>query len=132
VALTPQEEFRLFNLGKAIDFALEGLRSAILINGAAAIALLTFASGNKTTIAASLKCSLLAFGLGVFISTIAMLLAYIAQLMFAEIDNTGHAEGKRNTAGRLGDIFQALGALCFLIAMVAFLIGMWSASTAIL
>ena len=130
MSLTPQEELRRFHLGKAIDFALEGLRSAILINGAAAIALLTFAS-NKVPISTALRPSLWAFGFGVLISTIAMLIAYIAQLLFADMTFTGLADAKRKNAEWWALALRWAGAAFFLAAMIAFILGICTASVAI-
>ena len=131
MALTPQDEFRLFNLGKAVDFAVEAFRSTILINGGAAIALLAFASADAHLNPAGLKRSLVRFGIGALVATLGLVIAYVAQLLFADASHVGLTEPKRKSAEGWATCLRFAGAACFFLSVVAFVAGVITASKAI-
>lgn len=112
-----------------INFATLAIKSLILVNGAAAIALLTFVghlwAGDPNGLAAprlahELKCSFILFGAGVGTGVLCAGLSYLAQAFFVErIPHNG-----RNWCG---EIFRALAVLSAVASFGAFLWGGWDA-----
>lgn len=111
------------NLKGAISLGTEALKSLILINGAAAIALLTFCANtarlpdNKV----ALYASLISFAVGVGLSMSAFIAAYLAQL---DVATTGG--GKREVTVR----WWAIG--FGIAATVAFFVGVGTAALALI
>ncbi|MPZ59025.1 MAG: hypothetical protein GEU91_21565 [Rhizobiales bacterium] len=86
------DDWQQFNIREGIEFARQGLRTLILINGGAAVALLAFLSRSNEggfDINAGLRWSLVTFALGTLTATGAYLAAYLSQLYFAEQNVTG-------------------------------------------
>ena len=86
------------NLKGAISLAIEGLKALILINGGAAIGILTFygntlKDGNNLHIAkCTISTALNTFGFGVGSAIFAFILAYLSQLISATAQSPNTAE----------------------------------------
>ena len=98
----------------AIQFALAAVRGTILINGAAAVALLTFigqyasaSDGKFAAVAVSLATSLYWFGLGAFLGVLVAALSYVAQIAFA------HEFTKWGEVFRIPAVLAAIGGMLF-------------------
>jgi hypothetical protein len=84
-----------FNLEKAITYAVEAIKAAMLLNGGAAIALLTLvgavgkgsAGGVQINIGAA-RWAIFLFGCGMFAAALAFAAGYLAQVEYSEHDKT--------------------------------------------
>jgi ABC-type nickel/cobalt efflux system permease component RcnA len=81
-----------WHLEQGIKFAIEGIKALTIINGAAAIALMTFGTAQRSFSPATIQ--VLVFAVGAGISVAVFVLAYKTQLEYgnAELNN---AEEKR-------------------------------------
>lgn len=83
--MTPDQEW---HWGEGTKYAIEGMKALLLLNGGAAIALLTFignrapAAAVKPIIAAAVGNSLLSFGVGTVSAASVFILAYLTQLHY--------------------------------------------------
>ena len=83
--MTPDQEC---HWGEGTKYAIEGMKALLLLNGGAAIALLTFignrapAAAVKPIIAAAVGNSLLSFGVGTVSAASVFILAYLTQLHY--------------------------------------------------
>ncbi len=89
-----QFEWRLENAKGAIKFAESGLRSLILVNGAAATVLLNFYSSFQGDAVArhALHGGLMAFGHGVLAAVVSSVCAYLYQRFIATTDSDKKAD----------------------------------------
>lgn len=71
--------------GEGIKFAHELLKSLLIINGAAAIAMLTFI-GNVRLLNGQIVLGMVSFGLGVVAAVVAMFGAYLTQLHYGNAE----------------------------------------------
>jgi hypothetical protein len=69
---------------QGIKYAIEAIKAALLLNGAAAIALMTFANYHKFT--GSLLTAVIIFVVGAFCSVIAFYAAYLTQLQYGNAE----------------------------------------------
>lgn len=67
-----------------ISMAELSLKSSIVINGGAAVAILTFVGNSKIVDKSQLVFGLLSFSLGVFLASVATLFGYLAQNNYLE------------------------------------------------
>ncbi|MFD3283846.1 hypothetical protein ACE41O_12040 [Alteromonas macleodii] len=104
-----------------IQMAELALKSSIMINGGAAVALLTFVGNSKAEDKTFLVYSLFAFSLGVLFGAISALLAYLAQNHFMEQINNNESPSD-NQAHKI----SAIGAIS--LSYLAFFIGILLAS----
>lgn len=84
--MADESDFQLQNSAKAIEFARDGIRSGILINGGGAVAVLALLSGQGASVSLNIKTvksGLWYFAVGVLVAFIACVVAYIAQTLFA-------------------------------------------------
>jgi hypothetical protein len=112
---------------QGIKYAVEGIRTALLLNGAAAIALLTF-TANTHNISSRVICAIALFALGAMASALAFPAAYLAQLEY------GNAELPNADKGRIWEKAQRWNwiAICILVVSIAlFLVGAVLAALAI-
>lgn len=105
------------------NFARDAIRNAVLINGAAAIALLTFLGHDQVNSVADttkLTSALMSFGFGVAAAAVCSLLAYIFQTTNREVSEWRI----------LGEVLRIVAVLSGVGAIVFFIRGLWIASTA--
>jgi hypothetical protein len=106
-----------------IDYALSAFRSALILNGAAAIALLSFVGAQKNLLAVStaLMSGLAAFALGAVFATVGLCFSYLAQSnftkQFAENINVAPKNGMRL---RLAAIVCAIASIASFCGGLAF------------
>jgi hypothetical protein len=108
-----------------ISFAIELFKILALINGGAAIALLSFVGANRAEIGdiEGFKTALIGFALGVICVPLALMMGYFTQFaMFYE----GEGRFKR----RYHLVWLAFGLLFVLLSGAAFVIATWQAANA--
>lgn len=123
------------SLEGTINLATTTLRSLFLLNGAAAISILTFAGNNSSTNAAK---SLLTLGVkwfvaGLVLCVLSMVAAYFSQqLVTYRIghENTGDDVAARQTYGREKNAI-ALSVLLFFLSLGSFVYGAFQAANAL-
>ena len=91
----PNSDWQRYNIDQAIRYSIEAVKSVLLLNGAAAIALLAFMGANAgkedplVEVSIELfKLALMCFGGGASLCALTFLFAYIAQLFFAGIHSS--------------------------------------------
>lgn len=72
---------------QGIKYAVEGIKTSLLLNGAAAIALMTFANTHEAF--GGMKLALFLFSLGAIVSAIAFMGAYYSQLNYGNAEVPG-------------------------------------------
>jgi hypothetical protein len=115
-----------------IQIALELLKTLVLINGGAAVALLAYlgtlaAHDAKSGYPPSIKCALLCFASGVLAATSAFMIAYLTQLRLYQEERERHM-GKPFRS--LHSIGITIGTILILASASAFGAGCWIAATA--
>ncbi len=91
----PNSDWQRYNIDQAINYSIEAIKSVLLMNGAAAIALLAFLGANTgkedplVEVSIELfKLALMCFGGGASLCGLTFFFAYIAQLFFAGINSS--------------------------------------------
>ena len=80
-------------------FAVEGIKTLTILNGAAAIALMTFGTALKS-FTTSMVASLILFALGAGLSVFVFVIAYMTQLEYGNAElMTERAYGERGSVG---------------------------------
>jgi hypothetical protein len=97
-------------------FAVEGIKTSLLLNGAAAIALMTFA--NAHTISVTVRFGILLFAVGAMFSAIAFLAAYFTQLEYGNAEVPGMTPEQHIQAWKKGER-RNLAAILFVLLSVA-------------
>jgi hypothetical protein len=105
-----------------IRFADITVRSLLILNGGAALALFTMA-GNADKLGIKekfpdLSYMALCFGMGAALGVLTAGLAYLTQLMFVELT-------PEERAARWGTWFRVLAVLCAILSWSAFVYGLW-------
>jgi len=124
--MADESDFQLQNSAKAIDFAREAIRSGILINGGAAVAVLALLSGEGATARfdpSSIWCALISFAFGVLAAYIACPIAYVAQTLFAA-HNAARIAGKE-TSDCAAICLSAAGVILIVISILSFTAGVF-------
>ncbi len=108
-------------------FAELAVRSLLLLNGGAALAVITFASssiGSATPAAAKLLGALIyLFDTGAALSLVTAGAAYLSQLCFTEFNDNPTIEWYR------GGGFRIIGIVAFFLGLAAFVAGIHTAGT---
>jgi len=121
-----ESDFQLQNSAQAIEYAREAIRSGILINGGAAVAVLALLSGERTLSNFNVNAiwwALIAFAVGVLAAFIACAVAYGAQTLFA-MHNADRIAGKTSSDRNAKRVSAAAVGLIFICA-VCFGVGVW-------
>ena len=127
----PNSDWQRYNIDQAIKYSIEAVKSVLLMNGAAAIALLAFMGANAgkedPLVEVSIeifKLALMCFGGGASLCALTFLFAYIAQLFFAGINSS-------ETHVWPANLFRLLALICFVSAIVMFGVGVYVAAEAL-
>lgn len=124
--MADESDFQLQNSAQAIEFAREAIRSGILINGGAAVAVLALLSGENTASRFDVNAiwwALAAFAIGVLASFIACAVAYWAQTLFT-MNNARRVAGQ--PASDRNAIFVSGTAVGLIVlCAISFGIGLW-------
>jgi hypothetical protein len=108
-----------------IRFAEMSVRSLLILNGGAALALLTFATSAALRGGTlGFKTALLAFGAGAALSVVTAAFSYLAQSYYAV------SEGQ-DQAHKLGQIFRHAGMICAVLGLAAFFAGVGLVASAL-
>jgi hypothetical protein len=117
-----------------IGYAREALKSVILINGSAAAAILALISQvakSSPGVVPALSLAIMWFGGGVLLGAAATGCSYVSQMLF---NSSGRALLRNEMAQGLSNaatIAQLLAMLFFVLALVAFAWGGWTAAAAL-
>ena len=87
---------------QAIKYAVESIKTSLLLNGAAAIALMTFANTRKFS--GALHTPLVLFAVGAMLSAIAFVTAYLCELAYGNAERPGINDARRNQFGGRGSV----------------------------
>ncbi|SHM06858.1 hypothetical protein SAMN05444159_7587 [Bradyrhizobium lablabi] len=122
--MTPQEQ--QWHWGEGTKYAIEGMKALLLLNGGAAIALLTFigshapSGSNKTLIAQAIGNSLISFGVGTVSAATTFVAGYLTQLYYGN--------GSTSTAIRWHQLTYVLVIVC----VAGFIAGVYFARSAVI
>ncbi|MBO6899585.1 MAG: hypothetical protein JJ868_19680 [Shimia sp.] len=104
-----------------ISFSQAAIRSLVLINGGAAIAVMTFIGGypsEQKAIVLALSGSLLYFSVGVALAAFVGGCAYVTQFLY---------DGSTGKVSRWGVFFHILAVICAMISLTLFVLGLLGA-----
>lgn len=124
--MADESDFQLQNSAQAIEFAREAIRSGILINGGAAVAVLALLSGENTASRFDVNAiwwALTAFAVGALAAFIASAVAYWAQTLFT-MHNADRIAGKASS-DRTAKRVSAVGVSLIILCAVCFGVGVW-------
>lgn len=120
-AINRMNDQRNWHWERGITFALEGVKSILVLNGAASVSLLTFL-GHQENRSGWLIAALISFSVGAASAAPTMIFAYLTQLHYGNaIDTDATNVEVWSTATKLHYVaygFMALGIICFLAGMV--------------
>jgi hypothetical protein len=102
-------------------YGIEGLKTALLLNGAAAIALMTFA--NTREFSSALVCTVVLFALGALFPAVAFCTAYLTQLEYGNAERPNLAGDEKDRIWRRGRCWNQVSIILLLLSMVFFVIG---------
>ena len=124
--MTFNEEHALETYKSLINIGTQGLKALQLLNGGAIVALLAYLGQAKAGVVTNqISCSLLLFIIGLSISTLAFLFAYLTQFsLFNEMVNPNY-QGKRHT------FWLWFAILLLLVSLGCFIAGAWFAVQAL-
>jgi hypothetical protein len=84
-------EGKRFHWGLGNSYVVEGGKALILINGGAAIGVMTFVGNSHLSVSGSLVAAILLFAVGALLGTLMFLFSYIAELKYGNDDWGGGA-----------------------------------------
>lgn len=102
-------------------FAVEGIKTSLLLNGAAGIALMSF--GTAHGLSPKLIWTVVPFAVGAVLSALAFLFAYLTQLMYGNGEELTVEKEDHATYWRRGQRFNSLTLWTVLSSVVAFAVG---------
>jgi len=109
--------------GEGTKYAIEGAKSVLLINGAAAISILTFI-GNSKAHQIFLTVSIAIFALGALSSAMIFLSCYLTELEYGNAGlNTG--QGRSNNWHKISYWAVGTSVVFFFFGMVTAAVGLW-------
>jgi hypothetical protein len=109
--------------GEGTKYAIEGAKAILLINGAAAISILTFI-GNAKARQIFLTAAIATFALGALASAMIFLSCYLTQLEYGNVGlNTG--PGRSNNWHKISYWAVGISVVFFFVGMVTAAIGLW-------
>lgn len=128
--MAEESDFQLQNSLQAIEYGKECVRSGILINGGAAVALVGFLGGEKTIAnMQAIQDSLVAFCVGVIAAFLAAMIGYVAQTRFA-VHNSRVASGVPSTT-KSAVLFSVIGVASITWSIGEFCYGIYTAGQAL-
>lgn len=118
--------FHQISVKGTLDYAASAIRGALLLNGAGAIALMTFIGSHLSTEwqAATLSLSLATFAIGAAFAVLSAGASYFSQAFFS------WAMSKAKTVSAWGLAFQGIGVLCYAASLASFSLGLWRTARA--
>ena len=85
---------------QAAKYAVESIKTTLLLNGAAAIAVMTFAATRKFS--GALHTPLVLFAVGAMLSAIGFLAAYVCQVKYGNATRPGINDAEHDRIWRVG------------------------------
>lgn len=123
------DDWARINLSHAVTYSVEALKTSLLVNGGAAIALFTLVGtlsnkdGAKFELELhSVRNAILSFGCGVAFVSLSFGVAYVAQIFFLR-----HNQDLSYTSAKAANIFRYVALALFLASVAAFFIGIIAA-----
>jgi uncharacterized membrane protein YidH (DUF202 family) len=113
---------------QAIKYAVESFKTALLLNGAAAIALMSFAAGTRK-FSSALIYPLVSFAVGAMLPAVAFLAAYFGHLRYGSAMIAEDDRDFRILEG--GELWNLLAIGLMLLSVLAFAVGIWLAAVAL-
>ena len=104
---------------QGVKYAVEGIKTALLLNGAAAIALMTFANTRKFS--GALHTPLILFAVGAMLSAIAFVAAYLCEVAYGNAERPDNAD--REQDWKHGQRLNQAAMFWVSLSLVAFLVG---------
>lgn len=106
---------------QGVKYAIESIKTALLLNGAAGIALMTFAGTRKFPFA--LIWPVVPFAFGALLSAAAFLAAYLTELNYGNAERTGIAPTEKEQNWRRGQRWNGLAIGLMAVSIFAFAVG---------
>jgi len=118
--------FHQISVKGTLDYAASAIRGALLLNGAGAVALMTFMGSSRSTEshAATLSLALATFSIGAVFSVLSAGASYFSQAFFT----LAMSKGKQLSVAGLA--CQGFGVLFFALSLTYFSFGLWRAAKA--
>lgn len=128
--MADETDFQLQNSAQAIEYGREAIKTAVTLNGGAAVAIVGFVGGSSNVPnPGGLQDALWWLCLGLVWAFCAMAVGYVAQTFFA-INNYNRHSGLRSDDNR-GPLVSILGILFVVGSVGCFLVGIYDASQAL-
>ena len=106
---------------QAIKYAVESIKTSLLLNGAAAIAVMTFANTRKFS--GALHTPLVLFAVGAMLSTIAFVTAYLCELAYGNAKRPGIDDARGDRIWKGGQRWNKAAMVFVVLSVLAFLVG---------
>ena len=103
---------------QGVKYAVESIKTTLLLNGAAAIALMTFI--NTRQISCGVRLALVLFALGAMLSAFAFMCAYFTELSYG---NAGVPGADKDHAWKKGQRWNSGTAVMALLSVAMFCVG---------
>jgi hypothetical protein len=113
----------------AISMAELALKSSIVINGGAAVSVLTFVGNTKSIEKIFLIYGLLLFSLGVFLAATSTIFAYLAQNKYLEAIKSEELKSKDDFYRKMAIFVCSFSYFCFLAGIIFVALGMCDIGT---
>ena len=104
---------------QGVKFAVEGIKTSLLLNGAAAIALVTFA--NTHDLSRGMRLSIFLFAVGAMVSATAFLAAYMTQLEYGNGEIPNITADQHDRSWKRGQRWNKAALVLVLISVFVFL-----------
>ena len=115
---------------QGMKYAVEGIRTALLLNGAAGIALLTFIG--KHTFSEAMIAAIVLFAIGSFLSALGFSASYMTQLEYGNAEIPGRTETDKNAIWRKGQCWNKRAIYLVIGSVTMFGIGILLAACALI
>jgi hypothetical protein len=129
-AMANRSDFQLQNSAQAIEFSRECMRSGILVNGGAAVAIVALLPSSLSYDRWSISYALIAFSIGAARAFVACAGGYFAQTYYA-IGNKFEVHGLQANYKAAG-CWTIFSAAMVALSMLGFLAGIWFAARGLL
>lgn len=118
------EAVQLVGYKGILTFAIGATRGALILNGAGAIALMTFIGSARATEwqSSMLAAALATFAIGALFAVLCGGASYISQSFFTAM------AAQRQLSSRMGTSFQCIGLAFFVSSVFYFVLGLWRAA----
>ena len=117
-----------FHWAEGMKYVLEGIKGLLILNGAAAVSILTFI-GNTEAHSNLFVIGMICFALGAAMAPLALWCAYETQLSYGNAASSAQNTRDYARAGKFHNITRwcaGLGFLMFLVGMLSAALGLWA------